>query len=745
MRTWRGIGMVEGQPTGDGRFVEEGALTWAEPPLPLTWQKASADGHDGEVIVGSVDTLTRSGNKIVGTGSLLDTPEATEVGALIQQGLVGLSASLDDSTEAIVPVDENGDLIPEGDARLSADLAPSLDPAAPPPPHVEPQMRVSQARIRNFCICTTPAFVECTIELADGTMPSDGTTPPPPGADAQQCPPGQEWDPALGKCVATQPAPPPPQNASLVASAVPSHSTATTNGPWDGAAAEAALGDTVGDKGPLEYAWRDPAGDPDTKAAWKFPHHEVGANGQPGAANTQATAAIMASVHGGRGGTTIPSADKPGVFNHAARHAKDAGLEPPAYTAGPDAWADWADEAGFHTQAEEVRHVAAVTAGACCLACQSSGGSCAGADLEPVSYTPSATMQAEARRAMAWRKAGAGNTSTATGLLAAELAAGHPMDLAAVKRLFAYFARHDTHRDDDGWRQGDPTYPTPGRMAWSAHGGDAGYQWARRILESTEGAAAVTVYATQAAQLVAAAAPAAPPAAWFSDPGLDGPTPLTVTPEGRVYGHLAPWNSCHMSVAERCLTPPHSSTGYAHFHQGRVRTAEGILLSCGKITAGGLHAAISDTEALAVEHYEHTAWVAADVRAGEDAYGIWVAGAVRPGLTAAQMTSLERGALSGDWRRVRGVGLELCAALAVNVPGFPVVEAQVAGGAPAALVASGVVEADRRDRALIPGRGRHDPRLSGAVEALAASIGRHPATLALEQLRRDVHPELVNG
>jgi hypothetical protein len=54
--------------------------------------------------------------------------------------------------------------------------------------------------------------------------------------------------------------------------AIPSHSTATTERPWDGPAATARASN---DAAVLRYmhAWRDPSMDPDVKAAYALPHH----------------------------------------------------------------------------------------------------------------------------------------------------------------------------------------------------------------------------------------------------------------------------------------------------------------------------------------------------------------------------------------------------------------------------------------------------------------------------------------
>ena len=113
---------------------------------------------------------------------------------------------------------------------------------------------------------------------------------------------------------------------------------------------------------------------------------------------------------------------------------------------------------------------------------------------------------------------------------------------------------------------------------------------------------------------------------WFKDPQLDGPTRLTVD-GGRVYGHLATWGECHTGYANVCKTPP-KGTDYRYFHTGTLEV-EGEKIEVGKITMDTGHAPLtfSATEARQA-HYDNTGTCAADVCAGEDEYGIWVAGAV---------------------------------------------------------------------------------------------------------------------
>lgn len=200
--------------------------------------------------------------------------------------------------------------------------------------------------------------------------------------------------------------------------------------------------------------------------------------------------------------------------------------------------------------------------------------------------------------------------------------------------------------------------------------------------------------ATGILALLASAPPLEPPVAWFQDPKFKDYTPLTVTKDGRVYGHIAEWGTCHVSHAQngQCIMPPHSSSGYMRFHYGALLTAEGSEIAVGHLTMDTRHAGGKLSPAATLSHYEDTGTVIADVRAGEDNWGIWVSGALRPDATPNQVRALRSAPISGDWRRY-GTDLELVAALAVNVPGFGVPRPQglVAGGAVVSLVAAGML------------------------------------------------------
>lgn len=196
--------------------------------------------------------------------------------------------------------------------------------------------------------------------------------------------------------------------------------------------------------------------------------------------------------------------------------------------------------------------------------------------------------------------------------------------------------------------------------------------------------------------LVASAAPVNPPAAWFSAPTLTGPTALQVTPDGRVFGHLALWETCHTGYSGQCVTPPSSGSGYAYFRTGALLTADGTEVPVGALTVDTMHAPSRASAKASLAHYDHTGTAVAWVSAGEDEWGVWVAGTLRSDASEEQVAVLRSSPLSGDWRRI-GTSMELVAALAVNVPGFPVprTRALVASGSMQSLVAAGMVAPER--------------------------------------------------
>lgn len=190
--------------------------------------------------------------------------------------------------------------------------------------------------------------------------------------------------------------------------------------------------------------------------------------------------------------------------------------------------------------------------------------------------------------------------------------------------------------------------------------------------------------------LVASAIPVKPPRQWFDNPNLDKVTPLHISASGQVYGHVATWKQDHVGMAGK-VRAPKSRSNYAFFATGVLETAEGDMVNVGQITLSGGHAPLEASVQDVVAHYDNTESGIMDVAIGEDRHGIWVAGALRPDVDDVKIRTIRASSVSGDWRPING-NLELVAVCAVNVPGFPIPRARVAGGAPVALVAAGTSE-----------------------------------------------------
>jgi hypothetical protein len=98
-------------------------------------------------------------------------------------------------------------------------------------------------------------------------------------------------------------------------------------------------------------------------------------------------------------------------------------------------------------------------------------------------YSPPQGVQNAAKRALKWiadGKAGSGFTDVGR-RRASQLAAGEQVSRAVVGRMRSYFARHGVDRRAKGFFAGESGFPSPGRVAWDAWGGDAGRSWVNGI------------------------------------------------------------------------------------------------------------------------------------------------------------------------------------------------------------------------------------------------------------------------
>lgn len=103
-------------------------------------------------------------------------------------------------------------------------------------------------------------------------------------------------------------------------------------------------------------------------------------------------------------------------------------------------------------------------------------------------FTPPKGVRDAARRAVDWiseGKAGSGFTSVGR-RRASQLAAGEQISMETLKRMKSFFSRHEVDKEALGFTQGEKGFPTPGRVAWDAWGGDAGFSWAKEMVSRHE-------------------------------------------------------------------------------------------------------------------------------------------------------------------------------------------------------------------------------------------------------------------
>jgi hypothetical protein len=239
--------------------------------------------------------------------------------------------------------------------------------------------------------------------------------------------------------------------------------------------------------------------------------------------------------------------------------------------------------------------------------------------------------------------------------------------------------------------------------------------------------------AAKAPALVAGAGPIRPKKEWFAKQNLPGPTAMTITEDGQIYGHVAQWGQCHVGFANTCWTAPESQTDYAYFHVGEVVCDDGSHVAVGNITLGPRHANERMGYRAAVEHYDQAAAGVGVARCYEDEFGIQFAGAVTPGTTEEQLYDMRRCPVSGDWRKVGG-NLELIGVLSVNSGGYPTPRFATDDYGRTALVAApGVPVAELSDK---PGTKKRRPAGLTQAQIMARIKAEVKAELLADERRR---------
>jgi hypothetical protein len=142
---------------------------------------------------------------------------------------------------------------------------------------------------------------------------------------------------------------------------------------------------------------------------------------------------------------------------------------------------------------------------------------------------------------------------------------------------------------------------------------------------------------------------------------------------GQVFGYVAPKGQCILeSDPTSCWMVPPSPTNYDYAHQGTTVLADGSILPTANLGGGKGHADVQLGWAQVPLFYENTSYQMAAVRYGEDDFGVYGVGVLRPEATWGQALEFVRSATSGDWRWVQELNAwDFAGSCLVNLPGFP--------------------------------------------------------------------------
>jgi HK97 family phage major capsid protein len=94
-----------------------------------------------------------------------------------------------------------------------------------------------------------------------------------------------------------------------------------------------------------------------------------------------------------------------------------------------------------------------------------------------IDLMPTEGMKSEARRYREWKKDGRPGGTNVAATRASQILSGNELSPDTVVTMAAWFARHEVDKKGKGFRPDGEGYPSPGRVAWAAWGGDSGQSW----------------------------------------------------------------------------------------------------------------------------------------------------------------------------------------------------------------------------------------------------------------------------
>ena len=95
-----------------------------------------------------------------------------------------------------------------------------------------------------------------------------------------------------------------------------------------------------------------------------------------------------------------------------------------------------------------------------------------------IDLMPTDAMREEAQRYRDWKADGRPGGQDAAATRASQILSGDELSPDTVITMSAWFARHEVDKAGEGFSPGEDGYPSPGRVAWAAWGGDPGKSWA---------------------------------------------------------------------------------------------------------------------------------------------------------------------------------------------------------------------------------------------------------------------------
>ena len=107
-----------------------------------------------------------------------------------------------------------------------------------------------------------------------------------------------------------------------------------------------------------------------------------------------------------------------------------------------------------------------------------------------IDLMPNEGMREEAQRYRDWKADGEGGGTEVAQARATQILSGNELSPDTVITMSAWFARHLVDKQGEGYSPGEDGYPSNGRVAWAAWGGDPGKSWsdarAERIKKAKE-------------------------------------------------------------------------------------------------------------------------------------------------------------------------------------------------------------------------------------------------------------------